>query len=361
MRLLEVDPGFRIDSAAAMDLSLPSSNDEEKKKQVSLFYRQLLERLEQLPGVVAAGGINSLPMTGTGANGTFLIDNNPAQRGNAEYRRSSAGYFAAMGIPLLRGRLFEPADGPDSPHVAVISRSLAQKVWPGEDPIGKRIQFGNMDRDKRLLHIVGIVGDVRDRGLELNAGPTVYANALQRPQSSYLSVVVRAQADPSALIPSMRQTVRDLNPELPVNFRTLEQLLSSSLDRRRFSLVIFGVFAVVALLLAVTGVYGMMTYAVSQRAQEIGVRMALGATVRDILRLIISRGLKLIVLGIVLGVGGALALSRLLMSLLFGVSATDPITFAGVAALLSAAALPACYVPARSAAKVDPMIVLRRE
>lgn len=364
-RLLHVDPGFRTESAVVMDLSLPRSEDDVRKKLLAkstrLFYQELIERLNRLPGVTAVGGVNGLPMTGIARNETFLIDDDPSKTGYAEYRLASQGYFAAMGIPLVRGRLFEASEGPDSLHVAVISQSLARRVWPNENPIGKRIQFGNMDGDLRLLHIVGIVGDVRERGLDAELRPTVYAYALQRPQASDLSVVVRGQSDPATLVPAMRRVVQSLDPELPINFRTLEQIFSSSLDQRRFSLVIFGAFAAVALLLAVMGVYGVMTYAVAQRSKEIGVRMALGATVRDILKQTMGQGLRLIVPGLAVGLIGALAVTRLLVTLLFGVSPADSFTFATVAGLLATVALLACYIPARRAAKVDPVVALRYE
>jgi ABC-type antimicrobial peptide transport system permease subunit len=220
-----------------------------------------------------------------------------------------------------------------------------------------------MDGDLRLLHIVGVVGDVRGYGLDADVQPTVYANALQRPPHSALSIVVRAQADPATLTPAMRQTVRALNSELPVSFRTLQQIFASSLDRRRFSLVVFAVFAAVALALAVMGIYGVMAYAVAERTKEIGIRMALGATVGDILRLVLGQGMRLVAVGVGAGLAGAgaLILTRLMESLLFGVGATDPLTFAGVAVLLALVALVACYVPTRRAAKVDPIVALRTE
>ncbi|MBO0725198.1 MAG: ABC transporter permease [Blastocatellia bacterium] len=366
-RLLQVDPGFRAESAVVMDLSLPSYTGPDRGEQVEfqrrqrLFYQQLLDGLSKLPGVVAVGGSTGAPMDGDRSNGTFLIDNNPAKTGYADYRTASAGYFAAMGIPLLRGRVFDESDKPEAPHVAVISRSLAQKYWPNEDPISKRIQFGNMDGDPRLFHIVGVVGDVRGNGLDADAQPMVYGNALQRPIFSEISIVVRAQADPATLTPALSRTVRALNPELPVSFRTLQQIFSSSLDQRRFSLVIFSVFAAVALTLAVMGVYSVMAYAVAERTKEIGVRMALGAPVKDILILVMRQGGKLIATGATLGVIGSLLLTRLLTSMLYGVSAADPATFAGVALSLAGVALLACYIPARRAAKVDPMVALRRE
>ncbi|HEY7183803.1 MAG TPA: ABC transporter permease, partial [Blastocatellia bacterium] len=390
-RLLQVDPGFRAESAVVMDLSLPSYTGPDRGERLvqafnrmmegggmpesmaepaeyvefqqrqRLFYRQLLDDLSKLPGVVVAGGASGVPMDGDRGDGTFWIDNNPAKTGYADYRATSAGYFAAMGIPLLRGRVFDEGDRPEAPHAAVISRSLAQKYWPNEDPIGKRIQFGNMDGDLRLFHIVGVVGDVRGKGLDADAQPMVYGNALQRPIFSEISIVVRAQADPATLTPALSRTVRALNPELPVSFRTLQQIFSSSLDQRRFSLVVFSVFAAVAFTLAVMGVYSVMAYAVAERTKEIGVRMALGASIKDILILVMRQGGKMIAIGATLGVIGSLLLTRLLTGMLYGMSAADPATFAGVALSLVGVALLACYIPARRATKVDPMGALRLE
>jgi predicted permease len=332
-----------------------------EEEQQRLFHQRILDRLSQLPGVLAVGSINRLPLTGSAASGTFLIDNNPAKTGYADYRLATAGYFAAMGIPLLKGRTFDRSDQPNSSPAAVISQSLERKYWPNENSIGQRIQFGNMDGDLRLLQVVGVVGDVHDRGVDASTTPTIYACALQRPPSSSLSVVVRAQVSPSALIPAMRQSVRTLNPELPINFRTLDQVFSSSLDQRRFSLVIFAVFGAVALLLAAMGIYGVTSYAVAQRTQEIGIRMALGAQMSDVVKLVLGNGMILALIGVAIGLLGALALTRLMASLLFGVTPTDATAFAAVAASLSVIALLACYIPARRATKVDPLVALRYE
>ncbi len=388
-RLLRIDPGFRTESAVAMELSLPNPRmDEQRYKQFMqsykrlleqgiapdnsvepsaeeeqqrLFQKQLLERLSTTPGVVAAGSIDSLPLTGGGADGTFLIDNNPARKGHAEYRLASSGYFAAMRIPLLRGRIFDSTDQPNSPSAAVVSQSIAQKYWPTEDPIGQTIQFGNMDGDLRLLHVVGVVGDVHDYGVDLPITPTIYGNALQRLPSSSLAMVVRGQVEPSALVPAMREAVRSLDPQLPLKFRTLDEVFSSSLDQRRFSLVIFGVFGTAALLLAAMGIYGVTSYAVAQRTQEIGVRMALGAQASDVLKLVLRNGMSLAFSGAAIGVAGAYAVTRVMRSLLFEVVPTDLATFTIVSVGLITVALLACFIPARRATKVDPLVALRYE
>jgi putative ABC transport system permease protein len=388
-RLLRIDPGFRTESAVAMELNLPRISSTEKEYQDFMqayrrllehgiapdtpvqfsaeeerqrqFQEQLLDRLGQLPGVSAVGTISLLPLRGDGPDGTFLIDNNPARTGAANFRLASAGYFAAMRIPLLRGRTFDRSDQLNSPPAAVISESMARKYWPNENAIGQTIQFGNMDGDLRLLHVVGVVGDVHDRGVDADASPTVYANSLQRPPSSSLSVVVFGQVAPAALVPAMRAAVHSLDPQLPVNFKTLDQVFSSSLDQHRFSLVIFGAFGAVALLLAAMGIYGVTSYAVAQRTQEIGIRMALGARMGDVLKLILKSGMSLALIGAALGILGAFATTRVMSSLLFGVAPTDVVTFGVVSMTLIAVAFVACFIPARRATKVDPLVALRYE
>jgi putative ABC transport system permease protein len=388
-RLLQIDPGFRTESAVAMELSLPNPrHDEQRYKQFMqsykrlleqgvtpdtslqptaeeerqrVFQKDLLERLRTTPGVIAIGSIDHLPLAGGGPDGTFLINNNPTKQGHADYRQASSGYFAAMGIPLLRGRMFDRSDQPNSPHAAVVSQALVRKYWPNEEPIGQTIQFGNMDEDLHLLHVVGVVGDVHDYGVDVAVIPTVYANAQQRLPSSSLNVVVRSQADPAAVVSAMREAVRSLDPQLPLNFRTLDQVFSSSLDQRRFSLVIFGVFGTVALLLAAMGIYGVTSYTVAQRTQEIGIRMALGARMSDVLKLVLRNGISLALIGAAVGVAGALAITRVMSSLLFGVAPTDLATFTAVVVILIIVALVACYIPARRATKVDPLVALRYE
>jgi putative ABC transport system permease protein len=388
-RLLQIDPGFHTETAVAMELSLPNPRiDESRYRQFMQSYRrlmeqgtapeasvqlsteeerqrqfqiQLFERLGAAPGVIAIGSITQLPLTGGGPSGTFLINNNPVRKGNADYRKATSGYFAAMSIPLLRGRAFDASDQPNSPNAALVSQSLVQKYWPNEDPIGQTIQFGNMDGDLRLLHIVGVVGDVRDYGVDQAVAPTIYANALQRLPSSSWTVVARAQAEPTTLVPVMREAVRSLDPQLPLKFRTLDQIFSSSLDQRRFSLVIFGFFGTTALLLASLGIYGVTSYAVAQRTQEIGIRIALGAQMRDVLKLVLRNAMSLVLIGAAVGLAGAYAATRLMSSLLFQVATTDLVTFVAVPAVLFVVALVACLIPARRATRVDPLVALKHE
>jgi putative ABC transport system permease protein len=365
LRVVGTDPGFATSNAMAMTMALPSTVSVAEDEQLRQFYSQLLTRIEQTPGVIAAGGINSLPLTGRGSNGTFRLEGDEQFRGEAEYRVASAGYFRAMGIPLLSGRYFGSEDTVNSPHVAIISQSLARKYWRNENPIGKRIQFGNMDTDKRVLNVVGIVGDVKDGGLDAAEEATIYAYSLQRPQwwqVARLSIVVRYQGTAmSALTDSLRSSVRSLRSDVPLTFRTLDQVVTSSLGERRFNLVLFGVFALTALVIASIGIYGIVSHGVTQRTHEIGIRLALGAETGHILRIAMRDGIVLVAAGVSIGLAGALALTRLLRSFVYGVGVTDPSTFTAVALLITVVILLACYLPARRATRVDPLTALRYE
>jgi predicted permease len=273
---------------------------------------------------------------------------------------ASDGYYRAMNIPLVRGRLFDGRDTPDAPHSAVISASLAHERWPNEDPIGKIIEFGNMDGDLRPFTIVGVVGDVRETSLAAPPRPTFYGYYRQRPiTTGTFNIVMQGSGDPASVTASARRIVRDLRADVPPRFRTIESVVAGSLADRRFVLFLLGVFGTTALLLATLGVYSVISYLVMQRRQELAVRVALGAQTQDLLRLVLRQGAVLAVTGVVVGVVATLALTRLLSGLLFGVRPTDPLSFGAVALLLTLVALVASWVPARRASSVDPMEVLR--
>jgi putative ABC transport system permease protein len=376
MRVLEVNPGFRVDKIVAMDVSLPSAEDPKAKSAQGSFFSHLIDRLQQIPGVRGVGAASALPMTGGLPDGTFLLmAQNEApksmdgfealfeqkeRRGSADFCVATGGYFQVLGIPLIRGRMFEERDSPSAPHVAVISESLARERWPNQDPIGHTIEFGNMDGDVRLLTIVGIVGDTREYGLDELPRPTVYVNLFQRPRAD-MTVTMMSDADTRLVSSAARGILRELNPEIPARFQTFQQVYSASLGSRRFNVILTGFFGIIALLLAAAGVFGVMAYSVSRRTREFGVRVALGATPGNVLRMVLGQGMRTILIGVALGIVGSFALTQTVKSLLFGVTATDPVTFAGVTLLLVGVALLACYIPARRATKVDPMVALRYE
>jgi predicted permease len=292
--------------------------------------------------------------------GLSTLFKDPSRTGEAEFRVAGPGYFEAMNIPLVRGRMFEDRDGPDAPNVAVISASLAKARWPNEDPIGKVIQYGNMDGDMRPFTIVGVVGDVREASLADDPRPTFYANYRQRPRAAgAFFFVVQGSAPAESLIPAARRIVAELRPDVPPRFRTIETVVSASVADRRFVLLLVGVFGAAAMLLATLGVYSVIAYVVTQRRQEIGVRVALGAQSGDVLRMVLRQGFSLAFVGIAVGTAGALLVGRLLSRFLFGVAPNDPVAFGGVILLLAAVALVASLVPALRATRVDPMTVLR--
>jgi putative ABC transport system permease protein len=380
VRVLSVEPGFRTEHVVTMDLTFAPLGDNDAVKVVQANkLNNLFTRLGALPGVEAVGGANALPLVSDFlADGTFLILNprdvptrmedfeqlfhNPSITGYADYCVASEDYFRVLAIPLLRGRLFDDRDGLNSAHVAVINDALARTRWPNEDPLGKTIEFGNMDGDLRLLTIVGVVGDARNRSLEAPPSPTVYVNYRQRPQSSELfTIVMRTGLPPESVIPAAREIVRSIDPDVPPQFRTFAQVFTSSLAARRFNLTLVLAFAGTALLLAVAGIYGVMAYSVARRTREIGVRMALGAARGDVLRLVLGQGMWTTTIGVAIGIAGSLALTRTMQSLLFGVSPTDSETLAGVALLLAGVSMLACWIPTRRALRVDPIVALRYE
>jgi putative ABC transport system permease protein len=400
LRVLSVDPGFRSDHILTLDIALPDMGDH--RAQRIEFLTRALDGLRTLPGATEAGGVETLPLgQGFEADGTFALVNpqqlsqqqqdlirrfvnfsgepgpeefkaiedffNPlfhdkAHTGHAQFVVASDGYFRALGISLKRGRSFTDADTIDAPHVAVISEALARKVWPDRDPVGESIEFGNMDGDLRLLRIVGIVGDVRVSSLETPPKPTVYVNYRQRPAAtSRFSFVLRTGAEPSSLITAARRTLTDLDPTVPVKFSTFTNVVSSSLNIRRFNLTLVAIFSGTALLLALAGIYGVLAYSVARRTRELGVRIALGASSANVLKLVLRQAVATVTAGVLLGAIAAFALTRVIQSMLFGVTGSDPVTYVGVAALLLGVALLAAFVPARRATQVDPLVALRQE
>ena len=384
LKVLEVDPGFRVEKIVAMDVSLPLAegsqaqwaDDAKTKSAQGIFFSNLIDRLKQIPGVRSVGAASALPLTGGLPDGMFiLMTQNEVPKtvdgfdpwftrkeriGEADFCTATSGYFQALGIPLLRGRMFDQRDAPNAPHAALITESLARDRWPHQDPIGHTIEFGNMDGDLRLLTIVGIVGDTREYGVDQPPRPTVYANLFQRPRAD-VTITMLSDADTRLVSSAARAILHDLDPQIPPSFRTLQQVYSESLGSRRFNVILIGFFGITALLLASAGVFGVMAYSVSRRTREFGVRVALGATPRDVLRMVLGQGVRTILIGVAIGIVGSFALTQTVSSLLFGVTATDPLTFAAVTLLLIAVALVACYIPARRATKVDPMVALRYE
>lgn len=380
LRVLAVDPGFRTEHVVTMDLALPSIEGPADALRRVQFLGELFTRLRQMPAVQEVGGTSALPLSNgffpdglyrvmsaqdavprTGAELERLL-HDPARTGDADYSVASEGYFRTLSIPLRRGRLFDDRDTPDAPHAALISESLANERFAGQDPLGQLLEFGNMDGDTRLLTIVGVVGDVRTGSLEARPRPTVYVNWRQRPRATgQFTVVIRTTAASAAILPAARETVRALDPNVPPSFGTFSQVFSASLQSRRFNLTLITVFACTALLLAMAGIYGVTAYSVARRTREIGMRMALGASAGDVLRLLLRQGLLPAGIGVAAGFAGSLALARTLRSLLFGLSVADPATYAGVGLLLVVVAFVAAYVPAHRATRVDPMVALRHE
>jgi predicted permease len=379
VKVLEVRPGFTLDEALVLDLSVTASGTDFGARRVRLL-DAILGRIRQLPGVSHAGLISGFPLGGGNySNGRFIEmtsadeirsiedvaklgpDAVKQRAGFAGYRLASAGYFQTMGIPLVKGRFLEESDGPESPHVAVVSQSLVQAKWPDREAIGRFVQFGNMDGDRRGFRIVGVVGDVRELTPETPPAPLLYASYRQRPNSVWrLSIVVRGPA-PESLAPSVRRVVREVEPELPVQLRTISEAFSTALTGRRFSLVLITVFGAAALLLATFGLYGLISYLVAQRTKEIGIRMALGARSADLLRLIVGKGARLAIYGTAAGLVIALLLSGVVQGLLFGISPSDPQVLGAVALVTIVAAVAASYLPARRATRIEPVRSLRAQ
>ena len=359
--LSRVEPGFDADGVLTARISLPEAKYQDKDRQ-ALFFRQVLERVRALPGVAHAGAVSDLPFSGSRTSQSFELEGRPESSltPNADYRKISPDYFRAMGIRLLSGREFTDGDAKDSTPVAVVNDALARRFFAGEEAIGKRLVYQENGREV-AREIVGVVADLKHDDLAGERAPEVYVPHTQRP-NSWMFLAVRGPADPAALAAPLRAAVREVDPNEPVHsVLTMRQRLDQSLAPQRFNALLLAAFAGAATLLAAVGVFGVMSFQVAERTHEIGVRMALGAQRRDVIRLVVGRGMILTLVGVAFGLVGALALTRLMRGLLFGVSPTDPATFAGIALLLAFVALVACYLPARRAARVDPTVALRAE
>src|SRR5262245_9603980 len=364
-RLQAVDPGFNPRNVLTMRISLPWQYPEQRRIE---FFKQAVERLQTVPGVLAAGAITppALPYNGPPPGTRFFIDGRPRppaeQEPNTYVCVSDANYFHAMQIPLRRGRFFTEEEAATAHRVVLINEALARKYFPNEDPIGKQlmIQF-RLPSQNPPSEIIGIVADVKQINADTPAGPAVYW-----PHSEWVSpvmtLVVRTQGDPLNVVATASGAIRSLNPEQPVaEIRTMDSLMAKSMARARFNTLLMAVFAAVALILASVGIYGVMANYVTQRTQEIGIRMALGARTGDVMKLVIGQGMRLVLAGLVMGLAGTVGLTRLMKKMLFGVSTTDPMTYAVIALLLTLVALLACWIPARRATRLDPLVSLHNE
>ncbi len=359
VQLQNVSPGFDAHNVLTMRVDLPRAKYDKPEKAAN-FFSQLESRLAGLPGVETVGLISELPLSGQPNDMPYSVEGRPPvsidQSLDDDFRRVNRNYFASLRIPLLRGRNFTEQEVRQSAKVIIISDLLAREVFPNEEPLGKRLIL-SMGKDP--FEIIGIVGDIRHRALESEPRAAMYLPTQQTP---WMNVVLRTTVDPSTLAGAVRKEVQGIDPDQPVaDVKTMDQWMEIAVAAPRYRTALLGLFALVALVLASTGIYGVMSYSVSQRTHEIGVRMALGARRVDVLRLVIRQGMVLVIVGVTLGVIGAIALTRVMSTLLFGVTAKDPLTFAAVAALLTLVAFVACYLPARRATKVDPLVALRYE
>lgn len=363
-RLRNVSPGFESQKLLTFDVGIPEVRYPTEKQ--DQFYRQLVSRLQSLPGVRSAGAVIPLPLSGNLFRISFETEGRPMAKGDlpsADFFAISDDYFKTLGVPLLKGREFSQRDGATAPGVVIVNQAFAKKYFPDEEPIGKRIKPGIATGENKpdWREIVGVVGDVRNRNLSSELRPGYFVPQAQVPFNQ-MSMTVRTTNDPHTLITAVQNEVHAMDAEVPVfNVKTMDEYISATVASPRFNTTLLGIFASVALILTIVGLYGVMSYSVVQRTNEIGIRMALGAQTRDVLRLVVSQGFKLVLLGLAIGLAGAFALTRLIGSLLFGVTTKDPLTFASVAVLLAFVALLACYIPARRAARLDPLQALHYE
>lgn len=361
-RLQDVSPGFNPRGVLTFDLTMTGRRYNDKKTILNT-YRQLWERLEHSPGGIAAGGITSLPLSEAFAWTPITVEGRTPLPGekflNADERVVGGHYFEAMEIPLRQGRFFNEQDDATRPIAVIVDEYMAEQLWPGQDPIGKRIHIVELPSKDPWQSVVGVVGRVKQDSLDSNPRIAFYVAHTQFP-SRAMTIAFRGRTSSAALLSASKSELRNLDPDLPMYYvRTMEQRVDESLARRRFSMLLLGVFASIALALATIGIYGVMTYLVNQGTRELGIRIALGASPRNILSLIVGQGMALALTGVTLGLAASYVLTRLIRSLLFGVQTTDPITFAGISLLLAMITLLACYIPAHRAARIDPLISLR--
>ncbi len=359
-RLQAVDPGFDAERLLTMRVSLPLQRY--PQDQIIAFSQKLREQLQALPGAKSVALASDLPLSGIVSGGPIELEGRQDTPAGGEFRmyrhRVTPGFFSTLGIPFVKGRDFTADDHAQAPGVVIISEAMARRYWPNEDPIGKRLRQGTP-----WLSIVGVVGEVKYRGLPQNpnADPDIYLPLSQSP-SGYLFMAARSEVDPKSLVAAARDVLRNLDPDLPVyDIATMPEMVADQTAQSRFGAWLLSLFGVLALILAAVGIYSVMAYAVEQRSREIGVRVALGARSGDVLKMVIGQGMRLTLLGVALGLGAALALTQLMKRLLYGVAAADPLTYGAIALLLTLVALLACWIPARRATKVDPMIALKCE
>ena len=366
LHLMQANPGFNPSHLLTLRIKLPNDLKDSKyrePRQRALTYQQVLGNIETLPGVRSAALTEIIPLSQDDMDmGAFAVKEAPpsvpGEYPAADFRDVSPSYFGTMGIPLLQGRAFTDHDNADGPLVVMIDDTLARRFFPNQDPVGKHVQFSAASRPRE---IVGVVGGVHDTGFEQQPQPTIYFPYLQTGDQT-MSLVVRTDSQPAGILPSIKNAIWAVDKDQPVfNVKTMDEIISGVVSAQRLAFILLGIFAFLALALAAVGIYGVTSYSVSQRTHEIGVRMALGARESDVLRLVVGHGLTLGVIGVALGVAGALVLTRFLASMLYGIRPTDPLTYLGVCLLLTAVAMVASYIPARRATKIHPMEALRYE
>jgi predicted permease len=364
LRLRDVSPGFDPEGLLTLSISLTRADYPQGDARRTAFFKEALAHVAAIPGVTSVGAISHLPLGGRGVNTQFTLEGNADPTASADLRVISPDYFSAIKIPLLGGRWFTDRDTQQTPNAIVVNETFARIFFPGNSPVGRRMTIKGLGPPQPLFtgEIIGVVGDVRHRGLEEDARPEMYVSYLQNTVWPVMNLVIRTTGDPAGFVPAVRREIQAIDKGQPIfNVKTMAQLLSESMAQRRFNMLLLASFAAIALSLAAVGIYGVISYTVSLRTHEIGVRMALGAQAADVLKLVVGQGMLLVFIGTTIGLISALALTPVMTSLLYGVGPTDPMTFAIVILVLAFTALFSCYIPARRATKVDPLVALRYE